>query len=71
MLKKKKENFSHFFSVNIAIPQEHREIKKKTQGLNMEKDKNIKMIEFIKNIDDNLQVIDALFFKKGYKVQNL
>lgn len=37
----------------------------------MEKDKDIKMIEFIKNTDDHLQVIDALFFKKEYKVQNL
>lgn len=35
----------------------------------MEKDKDIKMIEFIKNTDDHLQVIDAL--TKEYKVQNL
>lgn len=65
-VKNKKDAF--FFFVNIGSPQQHREIKKKPQGVNFERDKGIKMIELIQNTDDDLQIIDSVFFKKGCKV---
>lgn len=60
-IKNNKENVCAFFFVNIASPQQHKEIKN-SQGLNFKKDKNVEMIELIQNTENHLQIIDSLSF---------
>lgn len=62
-VKNKKDAF--FFFCKYRQPTTAQRNKKKPQGINFERDKGIKMIELIQNTDDDLQIIDSVFFKKG------
>lgn len=69
VLKARRKIFVLFFPVSMQPTTAQRN--KKPQGLNFERDKDIKMIELIQNTVDHLQIIETLSFNKGCKVQNL